>query len=148
MTANYEAAQRAVLRDRPTLLLQVGDYDPSGAAIFTQLAEDVAAFAERDGFGEVQVEGRRIALTAEQVEQYDLPTAPPNLNQHGGDVWAGETCQLEAMAPAVLNALVDGALTGIFDADVLAEQIEAEDEDRDKLRAGLESMTDDEREDE
>ena len=93
-----------VCRDRPTLLSPRRDYDPSGSAIFTQLAEDVAAFAERDGFGEVQSRGAGSRSLPSSSSSTTYQTAPPNLNQHASDVWAGETCQLEAMA-RLLNAL-------------------------------------------
>lgn len=50
-TAKYETALRIVSRakreGRPTRILHIGDYDPSGVAIVDSLADDINAFAVR-----------------------------------------------------------------------------------------------------
>ena len=48
LTGNYEIARRALTRSVPTVILHVGDYDPSGESIFTAMTEDAAAFVEAD----------------------------------------------------------------------------------------------------
>lgn len=42
-----EIARRALVRVGPTVILQVGDYDPSGVMIFETLAADVSAFVRQ-----------------------------------------------------------------------------------------------------
>ena len=39
LTAKHEAAERIAARDRPTVVLHVGDFDPSGLALFTAAQE-------------------------------------------------------------------------------------------------------------
>lgn len=41
-------ARRALREDRPTLLLHVGDYDPSGVATFDHIPKDGAVFVAED----------------------------------------------------------------------------------------------------
>ena len=48
LTGNYEIVRRALSRDGATLILHVGDYDPSGESIFNALSEDVSEFVRAD----------------------------------------------------------------------------------------------------
>jgi hypothetical protein len=54
-------------------VLHVGDHDPSGAHIFLALQEDVEAFG---AFYGLSISFTRLAVTAEQVINLALPTAP------------------------------------------------------------------------
>ncbi len=78
-TAKHDAVRRFVNRydqeGRRTMVLHVGDYDPSGCALIDSLAEDVAAFCADYGKPGI-VEFRRVVLVAAQVDRYQLPTAP------------------------------------------------------------------------
>jgi hypothetical protein len=62
------------LAEVPTLVLHIGDHDPSGVHMFGSLGEDVQAFADYYGG---KVEFIRLDVTPDQVAEYDLPTAPP-----------------------------------------------------------------------
>lgn len=77
LTAIRLIAERALDRTVPTILLHVGDLDPSGESIFASMAADAAAFVEADRIVyNLALAAVRLALTREQVEEYDLPTAP------------------------------------------------------------------------
>jgi hypothetical protein len=98
LTANYDIAERALDRNVPTVLLHVGDFDPSGESIFESMAEDAAAFVEADrAIGTQLIVAERVALIGEQVKQYELPTAPAKATDSRSKRWEGETCQLEAL---------------------------------------------------
>jgi hypothetical protein len=137
ITANYEIAERAMDRDRPTVILHVGDYDPSGESLFEVVVEDAAAFVEDDRTIRLpEVRGVRVALTAEQVEERDLPTEPPKQSDSRSKSWKGaRTCQLEALAPDVLARLVEDAILDHLDLDVFDAQIEQERAERAELLA-------------
>jgi hypothetical protein len=125
---------RAVRRDVPTLLLHVGDYDPSGESIFASIVDDARAFVAEDAIiGTQRVEGRRLALTASQVEEHELPTAPAKPTDSRSARWHGETCQLEALPPDVLADLVWDELVDIFDVIPLTREIDSEQHDRTEL---------------
>lgn len=129
---------RAVRRGVPTVLLHVGDFDPSGESIFGAIVEDARAFAVEDAvIGTQRVEGIRLALTAAQVEEYDLPTAPAKQSDSRSARWIGGTCQLEALPPDTLARTVRDALDGLFEPSRLCREIELEARDRTELLRAL-----------
>jgi hypothetical protein len=138
LTAVRMIVDRACERDQPTVLLHVGDFDPSGASIFEAMSEDAVAFLEEDRVIALQrIIPVRVALTGEQVSEYDLPTAPPKASDSRSKSWRGETCQLEALAPDALAELVSWAIEEWFDVGKLAEQVEHERADRAQLFKAL-----------
>ena len=120
LTALAEAGER--WWDRYTVVLYVGDLDPSGA----DMDRDIAERLEELATGGVEV--RRLALTRAQVEEHDLPPNPTKLTDsraanwiHGRDSW-----ELDALPAPVLAGLVRDAL-----ADLIPDDFdERRDEDR------------------
>lgn len=146
VTVTHGFARRVLGRDKPTVLLHVGDFDPSGESIFESMCQDIGAFvvgAEggtwRSHTGEVLELGdgrknwfvpRRVALTAEQVNEYDLPTAPPKRSDSRSANWIGETTQAEAMPPDLLEEVVVAAVEEHIDQDQRTEILEREAHER------------------
>ena len=110
---------------RPTVFLHIGDYDPSGESIFEALQRDVTAFCERGGAAIFE----RIALTADQVRAFDLPTSPPKKSDTRAKHMT-ETCQCEALSPADLAELVKASIGEHFCLDTLAGVQEEEERER------------------
>jgi len=114
------------------VMLHLGDYDPDGESIFESLVEDVWAFLSRDAPGLVGRHDRdglfvRVALTEEHIERFDLPTAPPKKSSSRTKNWSGSgTCQLEALPPDELRAIVIANVLGYIDREVLSMDREAE----------------------
>lgn len=136
LTANYEIAERALAREVPTVLLHVGDYDPSGVSIFEAVAEDAARFVEADRvIDNLEIRPMRVGLTAEQVTEYDLATAPPKKSDRRSASWIGETCQLEALAPDQLAQIVTEAIEAQLDLDRYQRILGYEERDRHELLA-------------
>ncbi len=97
LSAVRQIVDRALARERAHWLLHVGDFDPSGVSIFEAIAADVSAFVNADRvINTLHVEPRRVALTADQVATYGLPTAPAKASDSRSRSWRGETCQLES----------------------------------------------------
>lgn len=103
-SALKEAGERLRRVDRPTVVLYLGDFDPSGL----DMRRDLRDRLTRD-FG-VTFDLQVIGLTEEQITQYALPPNPVKLTdsrargyiqRHGRDVW-----ELDALPPDVLQALV------------------------------------------
>lgn len=163
-------ARRALLRTRPTVILQVGDHDPSGEGIFESLAGDAGSFvrqigwaakqsaddarylAERLGLSKAQAKtvvtrrplptlgAVRVALTREQVEEYGLPTAPPSRKDSRSKNWVGETCQLEAFPPDQLAQVVGDAIRDQFDEDRYLQELDEERIDRTAIGETLDEL--------
>jgi len=116
--------------DKETFTLHLGDFDPSGVSIFESVAEDVKAFVMQDrrtGFVDLAFE--RVALTREQVQTYDLPTAPPKATDSRRKTLTGGTCQLEALPPNVIadipRAAIETRIDWIqFNADLMAQDVD------------------------
>src|SRR5215216_5153355 len=127
-------------RGRSTVVLHLGDMDPSGETIFDAISEDVYAFLEVDvphkDPRDVAI-FERVALTEELVEEYDLPTDPAKESSHSAG-WGGRrACQLEALAPNVLANILGMAIEGHMDQDILKADREAEEEERRRITKAL-----------
>lgn len=163
VTVTNEIAQRALTAEVPTVFMHVGDYDPSGQSIFEAMATDAGMFvtqvranikrgepvlAEALGIEDPQdvnhfaeLRPRRVALTEQQVADYDLPTAPPKRSDSRSANWDGDTCQLEAMPPDELANVVRAAIESELNMDAYHSEVNREDEDRVAIDEALDSIT-------
>jgi hypothetical protein len=139
-------AAHALDHDVPTVIMHVGDFDPSGESIFTAMTEDAAAFVEADRVINTQrIVPVRVALTVAQVKQHGLPAAPPKAKDSRTKKWVrsadaravGGTVQAEALPPDVLAEIVRAALEDVFDMGRVAHQIESEKQTRIQLLRAL-----------
>jgi hypothetical protein len=105
LTDKHAFAAALASQGRPTEVLHIGDHDPSGAHMFLAFLEDIEAFT-RDLGGNATF--TRLAVTPEQIERYELPTAPPKPTDNRA--FSGETCQAEALAPDVLANILHTAI--------------------------------------
>ena len=147
LTSLWKAAQRIADRNVPTVLLHLGDYDPSGDGIFERLVDEINAFVIEDRRDpRIDITPIRVALTAEQVAYHRLPTAPANLSDSRTARWTRTnkkknksigTCQLEALPPDILATILDAAIVEHIDPETLQAQVAQEAEDRAWLLARL-----------
>ena len=135
VTAKYDLAQFYVRQGKPVTVLHVGDYDPSGEALWKNLEEDVTAFCEADG-GELLV--KRVAVTPAHRDAYNLPTAPPKKTDKRSVFPEGEqTVQAEALPPDLLQSIVREAIQAEMDMDALDETLERQAKGREYLHEKL-----------
>ena len=132
LTMKYEMAQQL---DSDSVVLHLGDYDPSGVHIFSSLAEDINALHKGpDLVGDVfgiplvslfgdDIEFVRLAVTPEQRDQLCLPTAPPKAsdNRRFDDT---KTVQCEAISPPDLADIVEVAILERTDIDAYNDALE------------------------
>lgn len=147
LTVTHEFASRVAARKTPTVLLHVGDFDPSGESIFLSMCQDIGDFVASKVSGYVHPSTgkaedadereifipKRVALTADQVEEFDLPTAPPKASDSRSANWDGETTQAEAMPPDLLAEVVRDAVRDWWDEAVHDELVEREERERDLI---------------
>ena len=114
LTDEHKFAAALAGHDRLTVVLHIGDHDPSGVSMFLAFLEDVEAFTRELGG---QATFTRLAVTPAQIQHYRLPTAAPK----EGDkfAFAGQTCQAEALPPDVLASILRTALEERVDQRVL-----------------------------
>jgi hypothetical protein len=133
LSGKHDAAMRAVACGMKSCILHLGDYDQSGEHMFSALAEDVIAFAAAAG---AQIEFQRFAVTPEQVETCNLPTAPPKATDRRS--FSGTaTTQAEALPPAILAAIVREAIEAHRDSVVHQQALAREEAERRGIRDRL-----------
>ena len=74
-TAIYESYRRfaeEIDKGKDCYLYYAGDFDPSGFSIYHSLTERITNYGDAGEW----ITFERIALTPEQIEQYDLPSDP------------------------------------------------------------------------
>lgn len=128
--------------ENPTVVLYLGDHDPSGI----DMVRDVGARLQL--FGVRNLEVRKIALSIAQVRKYNLPPNPLKtkegsselsdsraagyVEEHGNESW-----ELDAMPPKDLVKLVDKAISELVDQDLMDEVVAREVSERDRVRKAI-----------
>ena len=106
VTAKYDLAQDC--RHEPSIVLHVGDYDPTGLSIYHQLALDVPAMIDDMGGDSAGYECRRITILPEHVAEHGLLTGTIKATDAAKDWYPGiggdplATCEAEALPPDTL----------------------------------------------
>jgi hypothetical protein len=119
-TVKHQLGRLYGTQSKPVVVLHVGDLDPSGEHICSNLAEDVGAFTSHYG-GELSV--LRIAVTEDQQAAFDLPTAPTKPTDRRS-FSAAFTVQAEALPPDALASIVRNAIEQQLDMAALAQAID------------------------
>lgn len=137
VTALREIVLRAEVRDVPTVVLVLGDYDPAGRYIRERVAADVAAFADEHA---LDIDVHTVALTADLIDSLDLIRAPMDRGKRAKyPSWPHDwTVELEAVSPGDLAAIVVDAIETRTDADIRRAVIEREAAERAELMTQLE----------
>jgi hypothetical protein len=127
-----EVAREIEADGRPAVLLYAGDFDPSGEDITRDFVKRVGLFADV----------RRIALSAEQVDEFELPPQPGKstdprtqgfLRRHGRLVQV----ELDALDPDELRRLYAAAIAEYWDEDAYRQVLEREQHEAAELPAGV-----------
>jgi len=124
-------AGRRIRRDgRKTIMIHLGDHDPSGMDMTRDNDDRLRMFANYNG----RVEVRRIALNMDQVNEYDPPPNPAKFSdsrfQQYVAEYGDESWELDALEPAVLTQLIRDEIDSIRDMDLWNERVEQLDEDK------------------
>jgi hypothetical protein len=127
----YEASQtfKAVRENGKTpVILFLGDYDPSG-----QVEADFIERSLREDFG-CDVDFRHVAVTAEQIEAFDLPTRPTKESSHSKNWTGGESVELDAMSTEQIQGVVKSAILDLIDVEEWQALRNIEEQERKSLQ--------------
>jgi hypothetical protein len=145
-SAMYEAASRFLTAgtDKECHLLYLGDHDPSGEDMVRDIHDRLDMFL-------ASVEVNKVALTMDQVEQYDPPPNPAKLTdsraasyiaEHGEYSW-----EVDALPPDVLHNLIEEAILDHVDLEKM-DGIQAQEvSDKEALIAATENIMQDQEDD-
>jgi len=132
-TFAFEAAQSYAADGRPVHVYHLGDFDRSGVAAAEDLRRKLTAFAAEAG---VPVHFTRLGVTAEQIEEWDLPTRAPKRESAADRRWPYSfACELDAIEPGRLRELVRGAIREHMPDEHLHAAQVAEESEREVLKA-------------
>jgi hypothetical protein len=129
-----QAIARAAKHDKQSFIYQLGDHDPSGVLIPQTIERRLREMCERLDCPAPQV--KRVALTKQQIERYQLPTRPTKRagNRHAAG-FVGRSVELDAMPPRVLRDLVRKVIEKHISPAAIVALRKAEDSERALLRA-------------
>ncbi|MFE4873842.1 hypothetical protein [Streptomyces sp. NPDC056682] len=132
VTAKCATAHRIAKHDRPTIILSLGDHDPSGLSILDSTAEDITVFVEQ--LDSIPPAFARLAVTPAQIRHYQLPTAPQKPRDRRG-AHMPHTVQAEAIPPDALKRELRAGLAAFTDLDTLHRVRRQSDTERELLVA-------------
>ncbi|MDP9334304.1 MAG: hypothetical protein M3Q30_13500 [Actinomycetota bacterium] len=122
----------AILREtgeRLVRVLYLGDRDPSGDDIARNVAEQL------EDMSDVAIEFVRVAVTAEQVETFGLPTRPTKRSDSRTRGWDGAgSVEVDAIEPDMLRELVGSEIEACIDQHDLDTVLVAEADEREIVR--------------
>ena len=132
ITLAYQAAEQITEATNngavPAEIIYIGDHDPAGVLIDHSIEKELRRHVDSD----VELNFHRIAITPEQIEEYDLPTKPRKAKDKRS-LHVKETVEAEAMPPNIAEHLNDvgGRLNDqgtamVFSAAVLIAQADGE----------------------
>jgi hypothetical protein len=150
----YRAGEDIKNRGVKTYIYILADFDPAGDTIYKTLAYGTkrAPGGLKRFTGGVPIHIHRLALTAEQVKKWRLPTRPAKESDKRTKKFVEEhgniSVELEALSPNHLRDLVDRAISRHMPSRVLDSLKAVEAHERGLARAALEAVGgDDEEED-
>lgn len=138
-SAHYEAGNRimrdAVKNKRRTLVLHLGDHDPSGIDMTRDNADRLEMFSRSDAGSVVDL--KRIALNFDQVEQYGPPPNPAKETDSRSDNYirrfGRSSWELDALDPIVIDRLIDAEIRSVIDPKKWEKAKAAEDDNRERI---------------
>lgn len=158
----WSAARRIVLRARrarqSTRILHLGDHDPSGLDMTRDICDRLHIFTQADVVHEedgvrrywlsdtTYFEIRRIALTREQIEEYNPPPNPAKTTdarfktyeqEHGDESW-----ELDALDPETITELVKLHVEASIVESIWEQTLERERNERNRIAEVAKRMRD------
>ena len=126
----HNAAEHINELDVPAYIYHLGDYDPSGVNAGEKIEETLRELAS-----DAEINFERIAVTPEQIADWDLPTRPTKATDTRAKDFGEISVELDAIEPSRLRAIVQEAIEYHLPPRHFEVLKAAEDSERDLLRA-------------
>jgi hypothetical protein len=99
----YTAAEYIDLLDVPAFIYHLGDFDPSGVNAGEKIESTLRQYAPH-----AEIHFKRLAVTPEQITEYNLPTRPTKKTDSRAAKFDSEiSVELDAIIPSVLRDIVE-----------------------------------------
>jgi hypothetical protein len=127
-TFAYEAVAARKGDRRTYHVYYLGDFDRAGQDAAKSLREKLRRFANEEGIDLVFVQ---VAVTQEQIADWNLPTRAPKRKSDADKKWPHDfACELDAIPPDSLRAIVEACIDLHLPQDKLAVLKAAEESER------------------
>lgn len=133
-SAMHDAFERLEIQEdegKKTVILYLGDHDPSGLDMIRDIKERLTEFG-------VNPEVRQIGLTMKQIKKFNPPPNPTKVSDPRAKWYLSEfgdtSWEVDALTPDVLHKLVKDNVEELIDMDLFNKQLEQEEIDKEKLR--------------
>lgn len=122
---------RYIRRGQTPIIFHLGDHDPSGKDMTRDITDRLELF-----MGGLEVD--RLALNWEQIELYEPPPNPAKLTDSRAEgyiqEYGDESWELDALAPTVIDALIQDAIDNVRDEDAWEYDSEQDQAKRDTIQ--------------
>ena len=131
-TEVYRTAERYKdQNNKECFLYYCGDFDPSGLSLYNSIRKRLEDFG-------VSINFERIALTQEQIEEYQLPSDPakqsdPNYNKFVNIYGSDMVVELDSLPPDVLRRIIEGCILQNIDESYLVKMLRKEKDEKVRL---------------
>jgi hypothetical protein len=121
----YSAAEMIAEQDKPACIYYFGDRDPSGVDIDRFVEEQIRELAP-----DADLTFERVAVTPEQIVQWNLPTRPTKKSDSRCKSFEGESVEVDAIPPDVLRNLCEDCIRQHIDEDSYERLLTVEEAER------------------
>jgi len=136
VTYLHAAAQAISVIGKPAFLYYFGDYDPSGLHIDRRIEADLREFAP-----DADLTFTRVAVTADQIEELNLPGAPPKTTDSRTKSFpGGKAVEIESIASPYLRSMCQNRITSHLDSAVYSALLMTESAERETLEKLVEGF--------
>jgi hypothetical protein len=109
------AAEALAEEERPCYIYQLGDHDPSGVDAARSIEARLREMAP-----DAEIHFKRIAVTPQQIAEWNLPSRPTKTSDPRSKNWTGgDSVELDAISPDDLRQLVRDCIEQHVDQDQL-----------------------------
>lgn len=131
----YTLAEEIRERGLPTFVYYFGDHDPSGLDIERYVTRTVRELAP-----EAEIHVERLAVTRKQIKTYSLPTRPTKTTDTRARHFTGESVEVDALSPRILEEMTQAAIFRHLDMDEAVRLQTVEQEEKAALRRFAEAF--------
>ena len=131
---------RQETRGQRTVVIHLGDHDPSGIDMTRDIYDRASMFTWAGGYVEV----RRIALNMDQVDEQQPPPNPAKLTdsrvgaylaRYGDESW-----ELDALNPRYLDRIIDDEIRSIVDYEAFERVLNREEEAKQRIQKAAKAL--------
>jgi len=133
----FERFWRAAQRGQSVSIIYLGDHDPSGKDMIRDIHDRITEFMNGPKYLPFKFHITGIALTMDQIEEYDPPPNPAKITDPRATQYIEEfgesSWEVDALRPEVLNQIITDAITERIDMDLYKSILEKEEGDKARL---------------